>query len=153
MKSRERITASTKSNKKSSTPKKSLLRRTATLSQEQKTFDGMLASASESVRQTAVCLREVVFSTLVGAVESIYGGGKVGIALYSVGGTNRVICGIQPSRSHCLFYLHRVEAEDVSELKLSGKGKHARHIEFAASRDIPDQIIRCLLKLSLERLK
>ncbi len=117
------------------------------------TFDDVIAGAAPVVGDTARHLRALVTAALPDAAEGIYGGASVRIALYSHGGPNHVVCGIQPSGPRCLFYLHRINPEDAPELNFAGKGKHARHLEFTAPTDIPGEAITRLVLLSAERLE
>lgn len=75
------------------------------------------------------------------------------MSLYSIGGPTRVVCGIQPGADRCLFFLHRVTQEDVPELRLAGRGKHARQLTFATRKAVPDEVIRRLVRLSAARLR
>lgn len=115
-------------------------------------FDALLAGAEAAVRETALHLREVALSTIEGLREGIYGHHPVMLALYSMGGPNTVVCGIQPGAGRCLFYLHRIDDPDAPELTLLGVGKTARHIEFTGKGSVPVPVIKRLLKLSAKRL-
>jgi hypothetical protein len=115
-------------------------------------FDTLLDGLQPAVRDTAMHLRELALSTIEGLREGIYGHAPVMLALYSMGGPNTVVCGIQPRDGCCLFYLHRIEQDDVPDLTLAGVGKHARHLEFASPRSVPDKVLAGLLKLSVKRL-
>lgn len=116
-------------------------------------FDALLDGVAPSVRDTARHLRELALSTIDGLREGIYGHAPVMLALYSMGGPNTVVCGIQPRDGSCLFYLHRIEQDDVPDLTLAGVGKHARHLEFASPQSVPDKVLARLLKLSVKRLE
>jgi len=120
----------------------------------ERTFDDLVASVEKPVRATALHLRKLVRAALgTKAEEAIYGGDQVALALYSVGGPGHVVCGIQPSGARCLFYLHRIGEADAKGLALRGRGKHARHLEFATTREVPDALLRRLVRLSAERLQ
>jgi hypothetical protein len=119
---------------------------------KQPSFSDMLANFAPAVQQAADQLRQIVFAHLNGAEEGIYGGSKVRIALYSLGGSARVVCGIQPSGSRCLLYLHRIQPQDAPQLDFQGQGKHALHLEFASGESIPQAELARLLQLSASRL-
>ncbi len=116
-------------------------------------FDDVIREASPPVRETARALQAIVRQSLDGVEEGLYGGGKVRMALYSIDGPTRVVCGIQPGRDRCLFFLHRVTQDDVPELRLTGKGKHARQLAFATRQAVPDEVICRLVRLSAARLR
>jgi hypothetical protein len=82
----------------------------------------------------------------------VYGGAKVGIALYSIEGTTNVLYGIQPREDGCLLYVHYVTEKDSSTLKLQGKGNGNRHVKFGLKDRVPDVAVRNLLRLARERL-
>lgn len=110
-----------------------------------------MTGQSEPVQDVCRSLRRLVQSTLPQAVEGIYGGTKVGLALYSVGDGNKVVCGIQPSGDACLLYLHYLKPEDSPRMKLEGKGRHALHIRVnAVSAEIETEL-SSLLRLALSR--
>jgi hypothetical protein len=81
--------------------------------------------------------------------ENIIGGAKVKLALYSRGGKNNVLCGIQEgSEESCMFFVHHIDELDHKRLKFSGKGKHAKRIKFMSIEDIiEDDIIWLLSKV------
>lgn len=93
-----------------------------------RTFEDLLTGHSAPLQDVCRGLRGLLQAALPEAVEGIYGGTKVGLALYAVGDGKQVICGIQPSGDDCLFYLHYLKPEDSPRLKLEGQGKHARHV-------------------------
>ena len=101
---------------------------------------------------TAKRLRELVLRLEPHAIENIYGAGKMGIALYSLGAPNRVLCSIQPSRSHCMLYIHHVTEADAPELPLQGGGKNNRHLKFGAPPEVDAKALAALLKVARERL-
>lgn len=96
-------------------------------------------------------VRELVLEALPEATESIHGGSKVGLALYSVSGGKTVVCGIQPSGGDCLFYIHHLSPEDSSSLKLEGKGKHARHLRISALHGPTVDALKALIRLARSR--
>ncbi|WP_350284645.1 hypothetical protein [uncultured Croceitalea sp.] len=79
----------------------------------------------------ATKLRELVFSSFSDIDETLSGGAKVKLVLYSRGGKNNVLCGIQLSKDGaCMLYVHHVPTIAHERLKFSGSGKHAKRIKF-----------------------
>lgn len=118
-----------------------------------RTFKDLVASQEPLIAATAKRLRELVLRLEPHANENIYGAGKMGIALYSVGAPNQVLCGIQPSRSNCLLYIHHVTEADAPELSLQGGGKNNRHLKFTAPPEVDAKALGALLKIARSRLK
>jgi hypothetical protein len=117
-----------------------------------KSFSDLVAGHEPVIAATAKRLRELVTRLEPEAVENIYGGAKIGIALYSIGAGNKVLCGIQPARGQCLFYIHHVTETDAPELLLQGTGKNNRHLKFKAPPEIDAKAIGALLKLARTRI-
>ncbi len=91
-------------------------------------------------------LRELVLECLGDVDETIGGGVKVKLALYSKGKPNNVFCGIQPAKNgFCIFYVHYVSDISHERLRFSGKGKHAKSIKFESEADILEKDILWLL--------
>jgi hypothetical protein len=133
--------------KKQSAPKKEV----AAGRRPGRTFDDLLAGHTAPLREVCGRLRDLVTATLPGAVEGVYGGAKVGVALYAVGGGKTVVCGIQPSGDDCLFYLHHLKPEDSPRLKLEGRGKHALHVRVTTLDDATGAELVSLVQLALSR--
>jgi hypothetical protein len=111
------------------------------------TFEIIKKEKPKEVQQAAQTLRDLIFESLDGIEENIYGGKKVQNALYSKkGDTKKVVCGIQTNQNFCIFYLHKTEKVDCTGLKLEGSGKHAKHVKFASANEIDPKIIRRILK-------
>ena len=117
-----------------------------------RTFKDLVASAEPVVAATAKRLRELVMRVEPEAIENVYSGGKLGIALYSIGAQNKVLCGIQPGSGRCLLYVHHVTEDDAPKLHLEGGGKNNRHLKFAAPPEVDAKAIGELLKLARSRL-
>ena len=83
--------------------------------------------------------------------EIAYGGTKVRITLYSLDTPANVVCGIQPAKDGCLFYLHHVTPGDSSVVKIGGKGKHARQIRLSGLTPLVTKELRRLIALAIER--
>ena len=117
-----------------------------------RTFKDLVASQEPLIAATAKRLRELVLRVEPHATEHIYGAGKMGIALYSVGATNHVLCSIQPSRSSCLLYVHNVTEVDAPDLALQGTGKKNRHLKFSAPPEVDAKALAALLKVARSRI-
>ena len=87
--------------------------------------------------------------------EDCYGGKAVQMALYSIGKKDNVFFGIAPSKDHCKLFFHHFDKIDLKGLKLTGKGKHARHIKFFEGDEIPEialkNIFQELVKIGLTK--
>lgn len=95
-------------------------------------FDTLLANKPEPIKQIAMQLKGLALKADKHVHESVYGGEKVKVALYSIGNINNVLFGIQPAEKFCILYLHYTETADTMSLKLEGDGKHAKHVKIAA---------------------
>jgi len=101
---------------------------------------------SKKVLPLAERLRTIVRSKFPKAEEGYYGGAKVKLVLYSQGGSNNVLCGIQEGKeSSCILYVHHVKDIDHKRLKFTGKGKHAKQVRFNSVEDVNEEDIRWLL--------
>lgn len=117
-----------------------------------KPIETLIVPSNAKIQDVAKYLRKLVFEEVLDASEGIYGGSKVGIALYSLGSPTNVLCGIQPVGENCLFYAHRVKPGDSGELKLEGQGKHALHVKFRSADEIKPDALRALLRIALGRM-
>jgi len=93
-------------------------------------FEDVLAGKPAPIQKIAKQLRTLALDQLPTATESVVGGEPALSALYSIDNPNNVICGIQPGKKHCLFYLHNIREEDSEILKLEGLGEGNRHVKF-----------------------
>lgn len=109
-------------------------------------FDVLLNNRPENIQLTAKALREVIISELPELNENIYGGKKVQNALYSKHDPNRVVCGMQTNNNYCMLYLHKTNDVDTGNLKLEGKGKHAKHVKYTNPDEINKPLIKKILK-------
>ena len=116
------------------------------------TFASLLDPYPNAIRAVATRLRGLVYEVAPTACEGIYGGRKVGIALYAVAEGGNVFCGIQPSGTRCLLYVHNVAQADCEVLPMAGKGRRARHVEFEASNEIQAEAVRELLRTAVQRV-
>ena len=117
-----------------------------------RSFTDLVAGQEPVIAATAKRLRELITRLEPDAIEHVYGGAKIGIALYSIGAPNKVLCGIQPARGQCLLYVHHVTEADAPELRLQGAGKNNRHLKFTAPPEIDAKAIGALLKLARTRI-
>lgn len=101
----------------------------ATYQTKPTTFDELIKPYSADVQAIARWLRGLIQEVLPDAAENIYGGTKIGNALYSIGDPNNVICGIQPAAELCRLFVHSVHDARHRELKIEGSGKNARHVK------------------------
>lgn len=119
---------------------------------EPRSFETVFKTADDKVAAIAHALRKAVNSAVRGLDENVIGGAKVQLVLYSHGGPNRVVCGIQPSGAKCLFYLHHIAPDDVPEYELTGKGKHAKQIAFTSEDQADAKVIKRVVQLAHSRL-
>jgi hypothetical protein len=96
-------------------------------------------------------LRGLVYEVAPEAREGIYRRREVGIALYAAEGGG-VFCGIQPSKTRCLLYVHNVAQADCRVFRMEGEGRRARHVEFATVKEIPAEAVRTLLLTAAQRV-
>lgn len=101
----------------------------ATYSEKPTTFEEIVAPFDPDVQATAEALRALIRETLPDFDENIYGGLSVANALYSRGGPNHVVCGIQPARDHCKLYVHHVADVRRDGIRIEGSGKNVRHVK------------------------
>lgn len=134
--------------KKRGAPKKN---GAANTTRRERGFDDLVAGYAAPLQDVCRAVRGLVRATLPEATEGVYGGAKVGLALYAVAGGKTVICGIQPSGDDCLFYLHNLKPDDSPRLKLEGQGKHARHVKLRAVDGETRAELVALIRLALAR--
>ncbi|MBV7268983.1 DUF1801 domain-containing protein [Winogradskyella luteola] len=109
-------------------------------------FKSTFVNASEAQR-IGLKLRSIVLGFFPNAEESILGGAKVKLVLYSRGDAKNVLCGIQQAaKDTCMLYVHHIDSIVHQRLKFSGKGKHAKRIKFESADDVKEDEIRWLLK-------
>jgi hypothetical protein len=138
------------STRKTATPKatpKQAPRKTTRIPKtpEPGTFEYMIAPHPADVQKVAKRLRTVVKQAVPDAQEGIVGGAKVGLVLYSLKGPDDVLCGIQPGKDACLFYIHHLKDMESAAFKLEGKGQHALHIKFKSLADVKTKPIKDML--------
>lgn len=107
-----------------------------------KTFATLLAPYPTEIQEIATWLRDLILAEFPSVDENIYGGTKMGNALYSVGSPDRVALGIQPGPRFVKFFIHDPEHLGATPFKLEGSGKHMRHIKFnSVPEDLRDQLV------------
>lgn len=115
------------------------------------TFEELIADHLPEVQETARRLRAMVFDVLPEAVETVYLGWR--IAIYR---EPREICGIQPVRGRCNFYLTDGAHLSDPDGLLTGGGKNIRHVKIFEPGAIPldglKRLIREGHRLALEGL-
>ncbi len=92
-------------------------------------FNEMIAPFLKEIRSVALGLRRMIRESLPESEENINGGLIVAIALNSIGGPAKVVCGIQPDKNQCRLFLHNVADVKLPGVKIEGTGKHARHVK------------------------
>ncbi|KAA3643104.1 MAG: DUF1801 domain-containing protein [Chloroflexi bacterium] len=116
-----------------------------------KAFEDTLDGKPDFVQTVAKQMRQLVREELANADEGIYGGKAVQNVLYSIGGPNNVICGIQPGKDKVIFYIHNITEADSDAIKLEGKGKTNRHVKLTELDGDTEKELRRLLQLSKTR--
>lgn len=122
------------------------------MEQPERTFEKLIKAHPLVIRRIATQLRRLVMAQWPDLVENVYGGAKVGIALYSINEDANVLCGIQPRDDSCLFYVHNVTEADSRTLKLLGTSGNNRHVRFGPKDKLPELAIRTLLQLARDRM-
>jgi len=112
----------------------------------------LLAPHARTVRDLATRLRALIRDSLPDAEEHVRGSARVGMAYYSIGASNQVVCGIQPSAGGCVLSVHYVDADDSSGLALKDEGAHVVHIKFRSINRDEEAALSALVRLARERL-
>jgi len=77
---------------------------------------------SDKVKEMAVRLKEIIIDQFEDIEENILGGAKVKLVLFTRGGSNNVLCGIQEgSKNSCMLYVHHLEQISHPRIKFSEK--------------------------------
>jgi len=108
-------------------------------------FGDIVANLPSAVRNTASKLRRAVRAALPDCDEAIGGGGKIGMALYSLGGPRNVVCGIQPTSSGCKLFFHAWRSLEERGFVLEGSGKHARHVKIRNPEELAKVDVRTMV--------
>lgn len=118
-----------------------------------RTFEDVIGEQPGPMREIARQLRQLIFDLIPGVSENVYGGSKVQVVLYSLGGPTKTLCGIQPASDECLLYLHHVTPDDSQTLLIEGEGKHSQHVRIDAMTNLVVRDVRRLLTLARRRSK
>lgn len=112
------------------------------------TFEELLAPVPDSVRKLAGRLRDCIKAALPDADETFHGGAKLGMALYSVGGPNSVVCGIQPTDGMCKLFFHGWKQLAEHGYRVEGSGKHARHLKLRSAEEVDSEAIARMVRIA-----
>ena len=115
-------------------------------------FGELLEPLTEDIREVATRLRSIIKATLPDADETVSGGTRIGMALYSINGPNNVICGIQPTDNTCKLFFHGWRKLKTSGYRLEGSGKNARHIKIHSIQELEAEKVAEMLKIAREAL-
>ncbi|WP_248517225.1 DUF1801 domain-containing protein [Salinarchaeum laminariae] len=113
-------------------------------------FEALLEPLPADVRDVATRLRELIQATIPDADESVSGGAKMGIALYSIGGANNVVCGIQPTEDTCRLFFHGWKQLEDGGYRLDGSGKNARHIKIRSPEELDLDDVEKMIEIAAE---
>lgn len=109
-------------------------------------FKNTFVEGSEAQR-IGLKLRDIITTYFKNIDETIAGGEKVKLTLYSRNGPSNVLCGIQKAANDtCMLYVHHVPSINHDRLKFTGKGKHAKRIKFEKATHVLETDITWLLK-------
>lgn len=115
------------------------------------TFEALLVPYPARVREIATWLRSLILDEFPQLEENVSGGRKVGTALYSVGGADRVALGMQPGERFVKLFLHDPDHLPPTSFELEGKGRHMRHVKLSAvPLDRRDELL-ALARVPVER--
>ncbi len=107
---------------------------------------------SQTTLKMGIKLKTIIEDTFEDIEENMMGGAKVKLTLYTRGGKNNVLCGIQEGTNEsCFLYVHHIDKIDHPRLKFSGKGKHAKRVKFQSLEEIIEGDIQWLLSKVNER--
>jgi len=115
-----------------------------------KTFSALFEPFSKEVKHLGEVVRKQIMTSLPDAAENVYGGKKVGNALYSLNGSNNVICGVQPQGSMVRVFFHNWKLLEEAGYRLEGSGKNARHIKIENESDLERFDIPLMLQIVLK---
>lgn len=126
--------------------KKKAARKKSTAAPTPKSFADLVRGKSPSVRKVTKALRTLIYEELPGAEENIHGG-KLATALYR---SSLEVCGLQPLKDRCNFYLMRgADLPDEAGL-LEGSSKRIRHIKVYPDDDLLELPLREWIQQTVE---
>lgn len=111
------------------------------------TFKELIQPLPDEIKKIALRLQKSIMDILPDIDENISGGKKMGMALYSFGNPNNVICGLQPTKTMCKFYFHAWKELKKQGFKLEGSGKNARHVKLRKESEFQPEIIEEMLMI------
>lgn len=109
------------------------------------TFEELIKPLPDEIKIITSRLQKSILDTLPGVDENISGGKKMGMALYSFGNPNNVICGIQPTETMCKLFFHGWKELKKRGFELEGSGKNARHLKLRTESELQPEIIEEML--------
>jgi hypothetical protein len=80
--------------------------------------------------------------------EAVSGGARVGMVLYSIGGSNNVVCGFQPTQDMCRLFVHRWQQLKEAGYRLEGSGKNARHIKIRTIQELQSEKVADMIRIA-----
>ncbi len=114
-------------------------------------FEALIAPYPPAMRDVASWLRRLILSEFPQVEERIYGGTKIGNALYSIGSPDRVALGLQPGERFVKLFVHDPAHLGKTAFKLEGSGKHMRHVKFSsAPEDLRSELV-ALTRIPVQR--
>lgn len=111
-------------------------------------FKELVEPLPKRIVSVATRLRDIIETTLPDAEESFHGGAKMGMALYSIDGSNNVVCGFQPTEDLCKLFFHNWSKLKESGYRLDGTGKNARHIKIKSIQEIKRDEIAEMIRIA-----
>ncbi len=102
---------------------------------------------SEEIKELGKVIRSKIIFALPEADENVYGGKKVGNSLYSIGGENNVVCGIQPQMNFVRVFFHNWERLKDAGYSVVGSGKNARHVKIKKKSDLDDFDLKAMVEI------
>jgi hypothetical protein len=113
-------------------------------------FDELLEPIPEGICDIAIRFRTLVKDAIPDVDEAVSGGAKMGMALYSIGGANNAVCGLQPTENMCRLFFHGWKRLEEAGYRLEGSGKHARHIKIRALEELDAKQVADMIKIAAE---
>lgn len=118
----------------------------ASVSNEPKSFTGLLKGRTKPVRELAHVIRDVVLDELPDAEESFYGGNRP-MAMYR---TTAEVCWIQPLKDRCnLYFLRGPDLTNDGGL-LEGGSDHHRHVKIRSVDHLHELPVREWLRETVQ---
>ena len=103
-------------------------------------------TADPELLEIAYKLRGLILKQSDQIIEDAGGGKKVKMTLYSIDRKDNVLAVIGIAKGHCKLFLHHTDKIDTLDLKLKGKGKHAKTVWISSLADIAEPTFETVLK-------